>query len=197
MTFKDLKCPLKIVACDAVTMKRVVFDSGRVKDAVMASLSIPGVFVPYQIGARSYIDGGILDPLPTDVLVANGAKKVIAVNVLPSADELERTYELDQEQRLKSGCGWSFFGKLRRFWRGRLHKLFSPNIFGIIVAAIQTLEYLLAQTSAASRSDVVLHPDVTAVSWSDFENIQDLIRRGEEEAERRLWELQDLIRRPV
>jgi len=169
-TFSDIKRPFKVVASDCVSMKQVVFDSGSLVDAVMASVSLPGVFVPYKIDDHYYIDGGILDPLPTDILVGSGAKKIIAVNVLPSPDDIERT------AGLKS--------------RGRLGR---PNIFDVIVSSVQSIEYRLAQSSGLSPSDVILHPDMTAIFWADFEKARELIKRGEDEALLHLQEIRELV----
>jgi len=194
-TFYDLKMPFRIVACDCRSMKQTVFDSGRVIDAIVASISIPGVFAPHAIGGRFYIDGGVVDPLPTDVLVEAGAKKIIAVNVLPSPEEIERTYDLLQKKRVKPDFQkqgiwrypWFFF-------RHRFHEWLDPNIFGIIVSTVQSMEYLLAQVSSLSQSDVVLHPDMTGISWSCFEHAEELICRGRQEARRCLSQIQSLTK---
>jgi predicted acylesterase/phospholipase RssA/CRP-like cAMP-binding protein len=170
LTFHDIKRPFKVVASDCVSMKQVVFDKGSLVDAVMSSISLPGVFVPYKIGDHYYIDGGILDPLPTGVLVESGAKRIISVNVLPSPDDIERT------------AGQKNKGRLKR-----------PNIFDVIVSSVQSIEYLLAQSSGLSPSDVILHPDMTAISWADFEKARDLIKRGEEEALLHLQEIRELV----
>jgi predicted acylesterase/phospholipase RssA len=192
-TFNDLNRPFAVVACDALTMKQVVFDSGRLVDAVMASISIPGVFTPYKIGARYYFDGGILNPLPTNILVASGAKRVIAVNVLPSADDLERTADF-LTQKMKSAIRFpGVLGKAQGLWQQKVLGFFKPNIFDMIVSSVQSMEYSLAHISGLSQADVVLHPDVVAVSWADFENIEDLIKRGEEEAILHLQEIRNLL----
>jgi len=195
MTFHDIKRPFKVVACDALGMKSVVFDSGRLKDAVMASVAIPGVFEPFRIADHYYIDGGVLNPLPTDVCLDSGARKVIAVNVLPSADDFERSYEINRKRRYKSFSHVRAFAAWQRFVRLRIVGFFEPNIFDVIVSTVQSMEYLLAQANALSQSDVTLHPDVTSVSWADFKHIEDLVRRGEEEARRHLWEIKELALR--
>ncbi len=195
-TFCDLKKPFKIVACDVSNMKQVVFDTGRLIDAVMASIAIPGVFEPYRIADRHYIDGGILDPLPTDVLIESGAKKIISVNVLPSSDEIERTYEILNQKKIDEN---SKAGRIRRILRLPLNKtneFLRPNIFDVIVSSVQSMEFLLAQISALSQSDVNLHPDMTSVPWAAFDNAKDLIRRGEDEARQHISDISELIKRP-
>lgn len=195
MTFCDIKRPFKVVACDVSTMKQVVFDSGRLVDAVMASISIPGVFEPYRIANHYYIDGGILDPLPTDILIECGAKKVISANVLPSAEEIERTYEILNVKEAQGGLVVSWLRRLIRLWRNKPLDFLRPNIFDVIVSSVQSMEFSLAQISALSQSDVNLHPDMTAVSWAVFDNAQDLIKRGEDEARLHLREIKELVKR--
>lgn len=50
--------PLRIVATDFVDGAEVVFDSGPVADAVLASTALPGVFPPHRVSGRLYLDGG-------------------------------------------------------------------------------------------------------------------------------------------
>lgn len=83
-TFAALHRPLAVVAVDLNTGREVVLESGRVADAVRATISVPGVFVPVEIGAMRLVDGGMLNNLPVDVVRHMGADVVIAVDVLPS-----------------------------------------------------------------------------------------------------------------
>jgi NTE family protein len=73
------------------TGEKVVLASGSMAEAMRASMAVPGVFTPYQIGERSLVDGGLSSNLPIDTARAMGADIVIAVDVRPelkSADEL-------------------------------------------------------------------------------------------------------------
>ena len=75
--------PLRITATDYEEGRSVVFDSGSVVDAVMASTALPGIFPPYRLGARWYLDGAISDQLPLKVALDAGAHTlyVMAVSV--------------------------------------------------------------------------------------------------------------------
>ncbi len=193
MTFRDIKRAFKVVACDCMSMRQVVFDSGKLTDAVMASVAIPGVFEPYKIANHYYIDGGILNPLPTNVLVEAGAKRIISVNTLPSSDEIERTNELLSARRHDVESRRSFLAKAMAGFKNKFSDILRPNIFDVLVSTVQSFEYLLAKSSALSQSDVALHPDMTAVSWSAFQETSDIIKRGEEEARLHLKEIKDLL----
>lgn len=61
----------------------MVFTSGPVADAVRASISVPGVFVPEKIDGRLLVDGGVIDRIPVSVVKELGADIVIAVDVSP------------------------------------------------------------------------------------------------------------------
>jgi NTE family protein len=81
--FEDLEIPLAIVAADAETMEEVVIDEGSVLEAVRASISLPVILTPVKRDNRFLIDGGIVNPVPADVVRSMGAEIVIAVNVVP------------------------------------------------------------------------------------------------------------------
>ncbi|MFJ5963513.1 patatin-like phospholipase family protein [Bacillus sp. NPDC093026] len=78
---EELKIPLAIVACDLQTGEKVVFKKGSVSQAVRASISIPGVFVPHEIGDRQLVDGAVVDRIPVSVLKEMGADLIIASDV--------------------------------------------------------------------------------------------------------------------
>src|SRR5690606_33650431 len=55
-TFDDLKIPLYMAATDFHNGDQVVLSSGKLVDAIRASIAIPFVYEPYQIGDRLLID---------------------------------------------------------------------------------------------------------------------------------------------
>src|SRR5208282_2557070 len=73
--FLEMSCPLRVVATDFETLDRVIFSTGEVARAVEASIAIPGICVPYRLGGRMLMDGGISDPLPADVLSEMGVQR--------------------------------------------------------------------------------------------------------------------------
>lgn len=66
--FSGLKIPLKVVATDYLQRKEVIFDSGNLIQAVRASYSVPGLFAPVQLNDTLLVDGGMVNPLPYDIL---------------------------------------------------------------------------------------------------------------------------------
>jgi NTE family protein len=78
---EELSIPLGVVATDLLTGEKVVFRNGPVSDAVRASISIPGIFVPEKYNGRILVDGGVSDRVPVSVAREMGADIVIAVDV--------------------------------------------------------------------------------------------------------------------
>ncbi len=73
--------PFAAVATRLDTGDRVVFVRGNTGQAVRASSSVPGVFEPARIGEHSYVDGGVVSPVPVDAARQLGADLVIAVDI--------------------------------------------------------------------------------------------------------------------
>ncbi|MEA2031079.1 MAG: patatin-like phospholipase family protein [candidate division Zixibacteria bacterium] len=78
---EDLKIPFRAVATDIHTGERVVISKGSLVDAVRASISIPVIFQPIRIAQRTLVDGGLVDPVPVEVVKQMGATSVVAVSV--------------------------------------------------------------------------------------------------------------------
>lgn len=79
---ENLKIPFACVACDLNNEKEIVYKSGSVRDAVRATISIPGLFVPVKSGNSNIVDGGIINNLPENVAKEMGADIIISVDVL-------------------------------------------------------------------------------------------------------------------
>ena len=79
--FNNLPIPFRCQATDLNTATTVTFARGSLPDAVRASASIPGVFRPFEMGGQQYVDGAILENLPTPDVKAMNADVIIAVSL--------------------------------------------------------------------------------------------------------------------
>jgi len=79
--FNDLPIPFRCQATDLNDSKPVTFARGSLQDAVRASASIPGVFRPFQLNGHEYVDGAVLDNLPTEDVKAMKADVIIALSL--------------------------------------------------------------------------------------------------------------------
>jgi NTE family protein len=83
---EQMALPLGIVATDLDNGEGIVFRVGDPGVAVRASSAVPAVFQPVRIGAREYVDGGLVAPVPVRYARAMGAELVIAVDISAPPD---------------------------------------------------------------------------------------------------------------
>ena len=83
----DLKIPFKVVTTDLLTGKKVIIDRGRISNAIAASMSVPGLTMPFKFEDKLLVDGGLLEPVPVDVVREMGADIVIGVNLRDIQDD--------------------------------------------------------------------------------------------------------------
>lgn len=87
---EKLKIPFGAVATDLKTGQPILFRRGNTGQAVRASSAVPSVFQPVSIGGRTYVDGGLVAPVPVRFAKEMGAEFIIAVNI-SSATEAQAT----------------------------------------------------------------------------------------------------------
>ena len=83
---EKLKIPFGTVATDLNSGQPILFQRGNTGVAVRASSAVPSVFQPVRIGEHSYVDGGLVSPVPVRFAREMGADFVIAVNISSQPD---------------------------------------------------------------------------------------------------------------
>ena len=153
--FSDLKIPLACVATDIITGEEVVFDQGPVLAAIRASISIPVIFTVVKWQGRYLVDGGLVNPVPVDVVKQMGADFIIAVNVVP--DVADRANWVSK----KPAAGFK-----------------EPNIIHIIMQSIYIGTYSLVSHSLEG-ADIVIEPNVEKIGYADFLRARWCFSQGE------------------
>lgn len=172
LTFEDLTMPCRTVATDIESGERVSIGSGSLVDAFRASASVPMVFSPQKLHDRVLVDGGVSDPVPAEIVNSMGADLCIAVNVVPP---------------LKKGVENAVSKTIRMMsWMNPLTWIEEsaglPNMFDIIMNAMQTLQYELGNFKAIS-ADVLINPELSDFTWVEYYRSEELIRQGMAAAE--------------
>lgn len=93
-TFDSLPTPFRCVAMDLRTSEAVVLDSGFLATAMRATMSLPGIFPPVEMGPWVLVDGGPMNNVPADVVRTMGADVVIAVTVGSNSDTSSISYSV-------------------------------------------------------------------------------------------------------
>ncbi len=91
---KDLKIPFACVATNIIDNSEVDFHSGRLPQAMRASMAIPAAFAPVRLGDMVLVDGGLKNNYPADIAREMGADIIIGVTVqgeAKTADDIKGT----------------------------------------------------------------------------------------------------------
>ena len=86
LPIEQLKKPFGAVATDLNSGQPILFRRGNTGLAVRASSAVPGVFQPVKLGSHSYVDGGLVSPVPVRFAREMGADFIIAVNISSHPD---------------------------------------------------------------------------------------------------------------
>jgi len=84
--FEELRTPLKVVAADFWQREEVVLGTGDIRTAIHASMALPGIFEPVVADGRVLVDGGVVNPVPYD-LIMDECDVTIAIDVMGSRTE--------------------------------------------------------------------------------------------------------------
>jgi NTE family protein len=172
--FRELAIPFAAIATDLANGLEVALQEGLVWRAVQASVSIPGIFPPTVISGRYLVDGGLVNPVPTQTVRRMGANIVVAVDLMSPVTAADVTAD--------------------RSWQSvRMPDRRPPNLVEILWRSNEIMQAEITARSAAT-ADVTIRPRVGRSRWSDFSRRGRAFRAaGEEAARNALPELRRLL----
>jgi NTE family protein len=151
-------------------------------EAVRSSISVPVIFTPVKWANRFLIDGGVVNPLPVDVVRNMGAEIVVAINVA-TVPEPRKNGECASTDSSKIGTRG---GKIDRE---------TPNIFNVLTNIIRATECERLK-SAIKTAEIVISPDLSHMETSGLNRVDEAIMRGYKAAKAMLPKLQAIIHCP-
>jgi len=183
-TFKDLKLPCVLTAVDLRSGKEVLLSTGRLVDAMLATIAMPGVFPARYIDGLELVDGGTLDPVP--VAPARGLAPrlpvVAVVLTLPMGVPA-------QSWRLP----------LQKYWAGRIvSRLISrmryDSVWDIFSRSLDITSRAVTQYRLeVDRPEIIIRPQVYDIDTLDIVDVHEVAKKGEEAVEAALPELRSLF----
>ncbi len=147
--FEDLKIPLRIVAADVNASEQVIFDSGDLFEAIRASIALPGIFPPVRLDGRFLVDGGVVNPVPFDVLRPE-CDVVVAIDVTGSGNPI------DEEASFLEVIFQSFHVLETRIVHEKLANeqpdiYIKPDLYGVRMLELYKAEEVFEQAEPAVR----------------------------------------------
>lgn len=183
-TFDQLDIPFAVCAVDLKTGREIVIDQGRVVDAVLATIAIPGIFPAKEREEYLLVDGAVSDPVPVDPVRKLAPKlPVVAVVLNPGMQTMENmtlpSFTLPHPMlapitRLKVAQAFNVFYR-------------SMDINGYIMTELRL---------QLDKPEVIIRPDMQGVDLLSPKDIKEIIDSGEAAAEAKLEELKKAVSLP-
>lgn len=168
-TFEDLEIPFAATAVSLHSGKEIILKKGRVLDAVLATIAIPGVFPSQEIGGQVLVDGGVLDPVPVQVARWMRPDLPVVAVVLNKTPE---GYSLDEEVLQFPIPGPTSI-------IDRLMKLRPVQAFRIFARAIEvSSQHLTELTMQIYQPEVIISPLVGHIGVLQNIDSKEMIQAG-------------------
>jgi predicted acylesterase/phospholipase RssA/CRP-like cAMP-binding protein len=154
-TLEQLSIPFTSVTADLVAAEQVHRASGDAANAILESINLPGVSPPICQNGRVLVDGGILNNVPADVLVNQGATFIVAVDVAAK-------------------IGHMFAGNNPTTPTDQMK---TPNMFQTL-GRVRAAQDRNIRKMGTQDADFTIEPDVSAFQLTDFQNASAIAQQG-------------------
>ena len=174
--------------------------------------------------SRFLVDGGVVNPLPVNVVRDMGADVVVAVNVISAIQPPKREKQIKKTPKTTSGFSpeitrssvigekiddllrehsdaINFFNELNSAARDRIRASREridpqmPGIFNVLMQLVHALEYEKMQQSLKA-ADIIISPDVSDIGTFGFHKGKEAIEQGYKATKDMLPQLRETIRCP-
>lgn len=180
---ENLNIPCAITAVDILSAGEVVITKGKVVDALMATIALPGIFPPVPRGDLLLVDGAVLDPVP--VSVVRGLVEdlpVVAVVLTPFLDS--------EKGRL---TGFHLPSIIPAPFANRIQRTRLAQAFNIFLLSVDAGGRMLTELRLKiDAPEIIIRPNVGHIGLLDKVDVHQLVRLGEEAVIPHLDELKKL-----
>lgn len=184
-TFADLALPCALTAVDLNCGCEVTLDKGRVRDAVLATIAVPGIFPPFPWHEWELVDGGVLNPVPVSVAreLAPSLPVVAVTLLLPMG---EPAHSMSVPLPIPAGLPKPILDRLSHM---RYAQAFDIFMRSVDVGNRAIAEYRLA----VDKPDVIIRPAVSDIELLGKVDVREVAQRGEQAVEAALPELRRAV----
>lgn len=183
-SIEDLSIPFAATTVDILKGDLYVLNEGNLANAARASSSIPIIFNPQSSGDRVLVDGGMIDPVPIDVVRSMGADYIIAVNVLafPEGEDNQANFQyLDADLVENSRSIWRI-PKAHEAW----YTAGKPNLAEIAhETVILSMALIAANQVELAQPDMLINVSTGLTAWN-FLEAEIAIQKGYDETVKKL-----------
>ncbi len=166
---QSLRIPFCASATDLRTGQEVTFREGSLYDAIRASISIPMLFTPVELGEMLLVDGGITNGLPLDQVKRTEGDMLVAVNL--------EDYQWEEEREKVEKMEITHFNPIKKIKTGI--RALSNNYISLTYDTISIL--MKRNTEMALRltpPDLYLNIDPQPYNSYDYDNAEEISKIG-------------------
>ncbi len=202
----ELKIPFACTACNIINGEEFIFTEGYISEAIGASISIPGIFSPVKHNKAALVDGGLVNPVPVDLVREMGADYVIAVNVLtlPKIKHKKISFPEHRDEKKIVETNISINKRIKRFVENELNEIETIarklttifdirneiNIFDVIYQSINLAERNIAEYKLESdKPEMLIEPDLIDIGHFEFNKTAQAAVLGENEMRKYIHKL--------
>lgn len=167
---EQLALPFSSVTVDLVSAEPVIRREGDACHALLESINLPGIARPICRDGQALVDGGVLNVVPANVLVNQGANFVVSSDV-------------------SARIAFEFAGNRPDTPTAKMHK---PSGTAALIR-MRTVQDRNIRAIGGGAADIVIEPDVSTVELTDFKNAAKIAKLGRDAAEEALPELRRVL----
>lgn len=173
---EDLPLPFAAVATDLHTGEEVVFRQGDLFQALRASISIPGIFTPVRYEGKLLVDGGVINPLPLNLVQKRHDATLVAVDInAPEHPKAGPSDKREKEERSWLGLNWPW-GK-----NDEQHPSEEQNLVNVLQLSYDHMQNRLIRLSEQTYPpDVLIQVPRNVCGMFDFFKAEKVLAAGRE-----------------
>lgn len=172
LTLEQLALPMHCITVDLVGGQSIVRERGDAIHGILESINLPVLSKPINRAGQALVDGGLINNIPADVLVAKGCTFVIAVSVTAKMEkEFARNHPDTPAENMRSAS------TIQTVLRSLLVQSTSVNAIGV------------------EPADLVIEPDLSGFELTEFTRADEMAVIGEQTTEESIPEIKRLLNR--
>ncbi len=168
-TFADTRIPCALTAVDIDSGTEVILDDGSLKDAVLATIALPGIFPVQRIREMNLVDGGVLNPVPVSLARAlSPSLPVVAVVLNDPIDKPLNPYSLPVPSIVPKALA------------DRISRISLAQSLDIFLRSVDvSSRYVAHLRLQVDKPEIIIRPDVHHINLLDNVSIEEVARLGE------------------
>lgn len=178
---EDLAVKFATTAVDVNSGQEIIFCRGGLKDAIRATIAVPGIFPAFSFGNYELVDGAILDPVPVRLARWLAPKvPVLAVCLTPKEDQWASVSPL--KLPASTGIPMPILETLSHIRYARAFQIFTTSMD-------ITSRMLTELRLKVDQPEILIRPEVYQTGILDDVNPNDMIKKGAEAVENSIDQL--------